>query len=49
MEKKITQEKVFELSPEMLEAIKEGEEDIKAGRVHSHEDVMKEIDDWLKE
>jgi len=28
--------------------IKEGEEDIKAGRLHSQEDVQKMINDWTK-
>ena len=28
------------------EMIAEGEEDIKAGRLHSQEDVQKMIDDW---
>jgi predicted transcriptional regulator len=33
------------LTPEEIEAIKEGEEDIKAGRVRSLKDVMKDLGD----
>ncbi|MBI4847652.1 MAG: type II toxin-antitoxin system Phd/YefM family antitoxin [Nitrospirae bacterium] len=33
---------------ELLSAIIRGEEDIKAGRIHTHADVMKDLEQWLK-
>ena len=42
-------EEVIQLTPEMIKSIEEGLEDVKAGRVIPHEDVMKEIDNWLNE
>lgn len=33
---------------ELFAAIAEGKEDIDKGRRHSHDSVMKELDEWLK-
>lgn len=42
-------EEVFELTTDMIKAIEEGEEDIKAGRVVPHEELMRKAREWLKE
>lgn len=36
------------LHPELKKALEEGEADIAAGRVVSHEEVFKEINEWLE-
>jgi len=33
---------------ELMKEIKEAEEDLNKGRTHSHENVMKEAEKWLK-
>lgn len=42
-------EEIFELTPEMLESLKESEKEIKAGNLIPHQKVMKEFDGWLKQ
>lgn len=33
---------------DLLSSIIRGKEDIKAGRTHTHTDVMKDLDEWVK-
>ena len=33
---------------ELLSSILRGKEDIKAGKIYSHMDIMKDLDEWVK-
>lgn len=39
----------YKLNEAMIRSINAAEEDIKCGRVFTHEEVMKEMKEWLKE
>ena len=41
--------KIFVIPEHMKEGIRQGEEDIKNGRVHTMEDFEKKYEKWLKE
>ena len=40
-------DEVYDLSPEIISAINEGLEDVKNGRVKSHEEVKRTMTEWL--
>jgi hypothetical protein len=44
----LKEEKVFIIPEHMLEGIKQGQDDIKNGRVHTQEDFDKKYKKWLK-
>lgn len=45
--KEYTENEAVELTPEQLEMLRLAEEDVKYGRVISHEDLKKNLDKWL--
>lgn len=47
--KTVTEDKIYHLNEYELNMVKEGEEDIKAGRLYTNEEVMDEENKWLNE
>ncbi|POY38167.1 hypothetical protein C3L50_12950 [Flavobacterium alvei] len=47
--KTIDENKIYRLNEYELNMVKEGEEDIKAGRLYTNEEVMAEENKWLNE
>ncbi len=47
--KTVDEDKIYHLSEYELNMVKEGEEDIKAGRLYTNEEVMAEEKKWLNE
>ena len=47
--KTVDEDKIYHLSEYELNMVKEGEEDIKAGRLYTNEEVMDEEKKWLNE
>lgn len=47
-ESEVKEPDVIYLTEADRKGIEEALEDIKAGRVHSHEEVMQEMEEWLK-
>jgi predicted transcriptional regulator len=47
--KTVDEDKIYHLSEYELNMLKEGEEDIKAGRLYTNEEVMAEEKKWLNE
>ncbi len=47
--KTVDEDKIYHLNEFELNMVKEGEEDIKAGRLYTNEEVMAEENKWLNE
>ncbi len=47
--KTVDNDKIYHLSEYELNMVKEGEEDIKAGRLYTNEEVIAEENKWLNE
>ena len=47
--KTVDEDKIYHLSEHELNMVKEGEEDIKAGRLYTNEEVIAEENKWLNE
>lgn len=47
--KTVEEDKIYHLSEYELNMVKEGEEDIKAGRLYTNEEVIAEENKWLNE
>ena len=47
--KTVDKDKIYHLSEYELNMVKEGEEDIKAGRLYTNEEVIAEENKWLNE
>lgn len=49
MNNKLLNEEIFELSDDIIESLKQSEEDIKEGRLYTQEEVQEMVKEWLKE
>jgi predicted transcriptional regulator len=47
--KNVDEDKIYHLNEFELNMVKEGEEDIKAGRLYTNEEVIAEENKWLNE
>jgi predicted transcriptional regulator len=48
LENRISEPNIIELEPWRRKRIEESLKQIESGEVHLHEDVMKEMEEWLK-